>query len=112
MTELNPEKVAIGQSSDTMERIALRLIGRTHPDYYQMNGVGKPATHGMEGVCERTTRPLPHGCWDHGGLSPYSMYGDDRWCDPCIAYAALHGSLPKPEIMIEMSVAKKLAGVA
>jgi hypothetical protein len=109
MTELDPEKVAIGQSPDTMERIALRLIGRTTGDYYQHNGVGQPPTHGLEGVCERTTLPLPHGCWDHGGLSPYYLYGDDRWCDACIAYAALNGTLPKPEVTIDLSLAPKLA---
>jgi hypothetical protein len=109
MIELDPEAVAIGQSAEPMERIALRLIGRVTNDAYQMNGVGKPATYGLPGVCEHTTQPLPHGCWDHGERTPY---GWPRWCDPCIAYAALNGTLPKPEVTIDLSLAPRLAGAA
>lgn len=112
MIELEPEDVAIGQSGDTMERIALRLIGRVYPQGYtsHYHGPGNVTyTHGLPKVCERTTRPLPHGCWDHGGLSPYATYSNDRWCNSCIAYAALNGTLPKPEVQIDISSAPRIS---
>lgn len=113
--ELDPEQVAIGQSADTMERIALRLIGRVTLTGYtsHYHGPGSPATYtyNLPAVCERTTQPLPHGCWD-GGRSPYATYGTDRWCDACIAYAALNGTLPKPETTIELTLAPRLVGAA
>jgi len=105
--ELDPEDVAIGQSGDDMLRIALRLIGRVHHDAYRMNGVGKKPTYGLDRVCERSTLPLPNGCWDDD-RSPYSKYGAERWCDACIAYAALTGRLPKPEIQIDISAAPRI----
>lgn len=42
--ELDPEQVAIGQSADTMERIALRLIGRVTLTGYtsHYHGPGSP----------------------------------------------------------------------
>lgn len=100
MIELDPEAVAIGQSAETMERIALRLIGRVHNDAFQMNGVGKRPTYGLPKVCERSTQPLPYGCWTYGDSTPY---GWPRWCNSCIAYAALNGTLPKPEVQIDIS---------
>lgn len=116
MIELQPEDVVIGQSADTMERIALRLIGRVTLTGYtsHYHGPDKPAsyTHNLPAVCERTTQPLPHGCWDDGRRSPYAAYSDDRWCDSCIAYAALNGTLPRPVITIDISSVPRLVGAA
>ena len=105
MIELDPEDVAIGQSGDDMLRVALRLIGRVHHDAFRMNGVGRSPLSGWT-ACERSTLPLPNGCWDDD-RSPYSMavYSADRWCDACIACAALAGRLPKPEVQIDISAA-------
>lgn len=112
-TELDPELVRIGQSSESMERKALAIIGRVTDDGFtsHYHGSGKPATytHGLPRVCEHTTQPLPHGCWDDGDRTPY---GWPRWCDHCIAYAALNGTLPRPEVRIDISSAKRLAGAS
>jgi len=102
MSDLDPELVRIGQSADSMERRALALIGPV------TNGYFDPGSPNLPGVCERSSQPLPHGCWDHGNRSPYSMYGDERWCNACIAYAALNGTLPRPEQQIEMTLARRL----
>lgn len=112
MIELDPEQVAIGQSRDTIERIALRLMGTPRPDGIRPDGVGKPYVHGEPRVCEHSVLPLPHGCWTYGDRSPYARYGAERWCDGCIAYAALNGTLPKPEVQIDISSAPRVAGAA
>jgi hypothetical protein len=101
--ELDGEDVRIGMSADTPERIALRLIGRVRPEgFTQRQG---QTVYGLDKVCERITSPLPAGCWQYGDRSPYALYGDQRWCDACIAYAALNGTLPSPALMIEGAVA-------
>jgi hypothetical protein len=38
--------------------------------------------------CERVTTG-PGSCWSHANWSPDAKYSDDRWCDGCIALAAL-----------------------
>lgn len=108
MIELDPVQVAIGQSADGMERIALRLMGTPGPTGIRPDGVGRPFVHGEPRVCEHSVLPLPHGCWTYGDRSPYAVYGSQRWCDACIAYAALHGTLPKPEVQIDMSLVPRL----
>lgn len=99
--ELDPDDAAIGYAADTMERRALRVIGRVR--YTGMSRNAGVTTYNLPRVCERTTLPLPHGCWDDN-RSPYALYGDDRWCDACIAYAALSGTLPRPEATIDATV--------
>lgn len=112
MIELDPAHVAIGQSADSMERIALRLMGTPTPTGIRPDGVGRPYVHGEPRVCEHSVLPLPHGCWTYGDRSPYATYGAERWCDACIAYAALNGTLPKPEMTIDMALVPKLARTA
>lgn len=101
--DLDDKDVSVGLSGDTQERIALRLIGRVNDSYYEYRN--RRPVYGLDGVCERVTSPLPHGCWDHGSRSPYAKFGDERWCNACIAYAALNGTLPRPVLLIEGSVA-------
>lgn len=103
MTELDPRDTALGFSSETMERRALALIGRVHNEYYAH--VNRKPVYGLPGVCSRITTPLPAGCWDRIDRSPYALYGDQRWCDACIAYAGLNGTLPRPTVVIEGSAA-------
>lgn len=91
--ELDPQDVAIGFSAETMERKALALIGR--PRIVEMYGKR------YERVCERDTLGLPRGCWDDKNRSPYARWHADRWCDACICYAAMNGTLPRPTIQIE-----------
>lgn len=112
MIELDPAYVAIGQSSDSMERIALRLMGTPQPTGSRPDGAGKPYVRGEPRVCEHSVLPLPHGCWTYGDRSPYARYGAERWCDACIAYAALNGTLPRPEVTLDISTAPKIAGAA
>lgn len=112
MIELRPEAVSIGQSADPMERIALRLMGTPRNDGVRPDGVGRPYVYNLPHVCEHSTLPLPHGCWTYGDRSPYARYGAELWCDACIAYAALNGTLPKPEITIDLSTAPRIAGAA
>lgn len=87
--ELDESAVKVGQSAESMERRALALIC--------LPVVSADATR----VCERSTCPLPYGCWQDRP-SPYALYGDDRWCDRCIAYSALNGTLPRPETLLEL----------
>jgi hypothetical protein len=87
--ELDPRDVAIGFSNESMERRALALI------------VCDTEHQGQRRVCERSTNPLPYGCWKESIWSPYARYGAERWCNSCIAYAALNGFLPKPVLTIE-----------
>ena len=83
--ELDPKDVEIGLSAASPELLALRLIGKT-----------------LDGrMCERSTAPLPYGCWEEDGRSPYALYSDERWCDACIAYAGLNRFLPRPVLTIE-----------
>lgn len=101
--ELDGEDVANGFRRESQERIALRLIGRVRQDGYERRGDN--LVHSLDRVCEHSTRPLPYGCWADGGRSPYALYGAERWCDACIAYAALNGSLPRPTVLIEGTAA-------
>lgn len=43
-----------------------------------------------EGKCERTTRDQ-YECAEQRFRSPVARYGDDRWCNSCIAHYALTG---------------------
>lgn len=43
-----------------------------------------------QGQCERTTRK-EYECIREGWRSPIALYGDDKWCDSCIAHYALEG---------------------
>lgn len=49
--------------------------------------------------CERVTSG-----WCGDGVedwSPYAQYGDDKWCQACIARSGLDGSLPQRPICID-----------
>lgn len=110
MMVLDPRDTAIGLSAETMERRALALIGRVNNTYY--THVKRKPVYGLPGVCSRITSPLPAGCWDRTDRSPYALYTDDRWCDACIAYAALNGTLPRPEQTIDATGAQPMARLA
>lgn len=106
MIELDPDDVRVGLSLESMERRALGIIAHVYHDGNQSHyhGPEHPVTYtfGYDRVCNRTTEILPHGCWDRHDRSPYASYGDERWCDACIAYAALNGTLPRPEQTINL----------
>ena len=104
--EIDPADADIGFSADIQERIALRLIGRVRPNGFTC--VDLKPVYGLDRVCERITTPLPAGCWQYGDRSPYALYGDQRWCDACIAYAALNGTLPRPVMTIDAGGTKNL----
>lgn len=101
--ELDPDDVRVGLSNDTLERKALLLIGARprKGSWYIYHGSDRKTEYGLLGVCSSSTRPLPHGCWDDAGRSPYALYSGERWCDACIAYAAVQGLLPRPEQQID-----------
>jgi hypothetical protein len=41
-----------------------------------------------EKSCERLTTG-PGSCWSQPAWTPEAQYSDDRWCDGCIALAAI-----------------------
>jgi hypothetical protein len=112
--ELDEIDVAVGRSAETMERRALALIAqvRNTGKKSHYHGPGNVTwEYGLPKVCERLAVPLPHGCWDDPSHSPYALYGAHRWCNACIAYAALHGTLPRPEERID-GTTRRLVGVS
>lgn len=97
--ELDPEDTRIGSSAESMERRALSLIAHVFNDAY--THVNRQPVYGLPRVCERSTQPLPFGCWAETWRSPYALYSAERWCNACIAYAALNGTLPRPTMTID-----------
>jgi hypothetical protein len=78
------ESFSVGDAEVTRLRVALMLIAGNS--------------------CESSTVG-PGSCWKDGGRSPAAEYTADKWCDRCIARAALRPG-PENEALMNITIGR------